>query len=62
MKGIDTFNEGSHFVFASETCIPIVPLDMIIKNQDIKNHNSWVNYRFEPDNGYAKQKQVSNLV
>ncbi|CAM9710204.1 unnamed protein product [Chrysoparadoxa australica] len=57
-------NDVGRFIFASETCIPLLPLEQCA-HLLWKNEHSWVNYRFQPDNGYDTQlkwNKMSKLV
>lgn len=61
----------SKYCFASESCVPILPLIETLKllqiddeeNDDFCNCNqdSWLSYTAEPTNGYAKQGQFDAL-
>ncbi len=56
----------THFIYASESCIPITSFDAATKalqNSDGSTaQSSWINYYNIPTNGYAKDSQVSVLI
>ena len=51
----------SHFCFASESCIPIVPLDCVFKELNSSVGSSWLDYSNQACNGYAQQLQFDVL-
>lgn len=48
-------------IFASESCIPIVPLDTFLHLTTCDN-DSWMNFQNEAGNGFVQQKQVCSSV
>ena len=54
------------FAFASESCLPIMPLGEVFDVIDVENkacgeNSSWVQYINTPNNGYARQQQWDAL-
>ncbi|EKU19976.1 hypothetical protein NGA_2061220, partial [Nannochloropsis gaditana CCMP526] len=57
------------FLFASESCIPIQPLDTAVKSLfpvetsgTSSRPQSWLHFTDKPNNGYSKQQQFEPLV
>lgn len=50
------------FLLASESCLPILPLDQAAEALFATAPHSWVNYRNTPNNGYSNQQQFVPLV
>ena len=46
---------------ASESCIPIRPLEMAAEEM-FANQKSWINSRNTPNNGYSNQQQFQPLL
>jgi hypothetical protein len=55
---VTSHDDVAKVIFASETCLPIVPLHVFIHTLS-KDADSWVNFSDRAKNGYANEKQVS---
>lgn len=55
-----TDSTAQRFLFASESCLPFMPLDQAADAMFCRD-SSWVNARSTPNNGYATQKQWDPL-
>lgn len=76
MQAVALAPEVNKFCFASESCIPIAPLDVVLQRLystaghiqtplagrgGIDINSSWIDYQSSPNNGYATGKQVADL-
>lgn len=51
----------THFVFVSESCVPIASLDKTMREISSAQNVSWINYNTTSTNGYAQQGQFDVL-
>jgi len=51
----------THFVFVSESCVPIASLDKTMREISLSRNVSWMNYNTTSTNGYAQQGQFDVL-
>ena len=50
------------FLYASESCLPLLPLDQAVDALFATATQSWVNYTNVPNNGYSNQQQFQPLI
>ena len=60
LQAVSSSPDITRFCFASETCVPIWPLETTLSM--LSSENSWLNYQYTANNGYATQYQVSARV
>lgn len=59
---VDASSSTQRFLFASESCLPVLPLDAAADALFHAEPRSWVNARATPNNGYSNQQQFDPLL
>jgi len=52
---------ADYFIFLSESCIPIYPLEPFLEQLESSGGKSWIDFTSEPSNGYAYTNQFEPL-
>lgn len=59
---LEASTSTQRFLFASESCLPVLPLDAAADALFGSEPRSWVNARPTPNNGYSNQQQFDPLL